>query len=465
MLRRGFFLLLIAAGVVVLLRAAAAPPKEDGEAARPVVVTAMEGIIGPPQADWMAQSLDRATARNARALVLRLDTPGGLSSAMRDIIQSILSSPIPVLTWVAPSGSRAASAGTYIFYASHVAAMAPGTNLGAATPIQMGGGGMPGSPQEEPKDRQDGKEGEGQQGPQDPAKRKMVEDAVAYLQSLADLRERNRRWAERAVREGASLPAREAVDENVADFMAANLDRLLTRAEGRTVQTEKGEVTLALEGAPVERIEPGWRIRLLQILANPNIAYILMLVGIYGLIFELASPGAIVPGVLGGISLLLALYAFQALPVNFAGLALMGLGVLFFIAEALVPSFGALGIGGLAAFVLGSILLMDTDLPALEVDWALIGTMSVITGGFMLAVATMAARSHRRQSVSGTGHLIGHTAVAIGDLDPEGWVRFEGERWQAHAEQPIQAGEEVRITAVHGLTLEVTKPDSPHQEE
>ncbi|KPV39298.1 serine protease [Thiohalorhabdus denitrificans] len=451
----------------MLLGSPAAPQEGPRPAERPVVVSAMEGVIGPPQADWMRQSLEQATTLDARALVLRLNTPGGLSDAMRDIIQTVLSSPIPVITWVAPSGSRAASAGTYIFYASHVAAMAPGTNLGAATPIQMGGGGTPGSPGEEPEEGQEGGDQaeEQKEGSGDPAKRKMVEDAVAYLQSLADLRGRNRDWAERAVREGASLPAQEAAETDVADFLAPTLEALLEAADGRTVETAAGEVTLDLEGAPVEEIEPGWRIRLLQILANPNVAYILMLIGIYGLIFELASPGGIVPGVLGGISLLLALYAFQALPVNYAGLALMGLGILFFIAEALVPSFGALGIGGLIAFVLGSIMLMDTDTPALEVAWPVIITAAVITGGFMLTVATMAARSHHRQSVSGTGHLIGRTARAIDDLDPEGWVRFEGERWQARAAEPVAAGEDVRITAVKGLTLEVTKLDSAHWEE
>lgn len=463
MLRTGTYLLLLVVGAVMLLGSPAAPQEEPGPAERPVVVSAMEGVIGPPQADWMRQSLERATARDARALVLRLNTPGGLSDAMRDIIQTVLSSPIPVIAWVAPSGSRAASAGTYIFYASHVAAMAPGTNLGAATPIQMGGGGMPGSPEE---DQEGGEKGEEKEpGSDDPAQRKMVEDAVAYLQGLADLRDRNRDWAERAVREGASLPAGEAAEAGVADFLAPTLDALLEAADGRTVETSAGEVTLDLAGAPVEEVEPGWRIRLLQILANPNVAYILMLIGIYGLIFELASPGAIFPGVLGGISLLLALYAFQTLPVNYAGLALMGLGILFFIAEALVPSFGALGIGGLVAFVLGSILLMDTDTPALEVAWPVIITAAVITGGFMLTVATMAARSHRRQSVSGTGHLIGHQARAIDDLDPEGWVRFEGERWKARAAEPVAAGEDVRITAVDGLTLEVTKLDTAHREE
>jgi membrane-bound serine protease (ClpP class) len=455
------YLLLILIGTVGVLRAQGEPPAESP---RPVVVADLTGVIGPAQADWVDKVLERAGERGARAVLLRLDTPGGLSASMRTIIQSILSSPTPVIGWVGPSGSRAASAGTYILYACHVAAMAPGTNLGAATPVQMGGGGLPGgdSPGEPQADKEDkGQSGEAdkQAAPTDPKKQKAVEDAVAYIRSLADMRGRNADWAERAVREAASLPAEEAVANNVADFLAATQGAVLDQAHGRQVRTGAGTLTLALQGATTETMEPGWRTRLLQALANPNVAYILMLIGIYGLIFELANPGAIVPGVIGGISLLLAMYAFQTLPVNYAGLALIALGILFFVGEALVPSFGALGVGGLIAFVLGSIMLMDTGVPALQIAWPVIVTASVVTGAFILGVAAMAAKGHRRQPVTGTGHLVGRTAEATEDLDPEGRVRFEGELWKARASSPVAKGGRVRIDRMEGLTLAVSPLD------
>jgi membrane-bound serine protease (ClpP class) len=360
---------------------------------------------------------------------------------------------------VGPSGSRAASAGTYILYACHVAAMAPGTHLGAATPVRMGGGSpLPGG---SPPGSGDGSQGGENGQPTDAKGRKAVEDAVAYIRSLARMRGRNADWAERAVREAASLNAKQAVAENVADFEAATLTAVLEGAHGREVAVSGGTVRLNLADAQTETVTPGWRIELLKALGNPNVAYILMLVGIYGLIFELANPGAVIPGVLGGISLLLALYAFQTLPVSYAGLGLIALGILFFVGEALVPSFGALGIGGLAAFVLGSVLLMDTDVPALEIAWPVILTAAVVTGAFILAVATMAARGHRRRPVTGFDHLIGAHARAEERLAPDGHVRFEGERWRARSDPPAEAGAAVRVTAVDGLTLIVT----PEQEE
>jgi membrane-bound serine protease (ClpP class) len=462
--RRLAFVVLTVAGLAGVIQAqTTAPTDSAGRQAPRVVVADLGGVIGPAQADWADQVLARAADTGATAVLLRIDTPGGLSTAMRDIIQSILNSPVPVIGWVGPSGSRAASAGTYILYACHVAAMAPGTNLGAATPVQVGGGGLPGggSPDADEGTGEADKADNGQTAPADPMKQKAVEDAVAYIRSLAEMRGRNADWAERAVREAASLAAEEAVADNVVDFLAANQRAVLDQAHGRTVTTAAGTLTLALTGAATESMEPGWRTRLLQVLANPNVAYILMLIGIYGLIFELANPGAIVPGVLGGIALLLALYAFQTLPVNYAGLALIGLGILFFVGEALVPSFGALGVGGLIAFVLGSIMLMDTDVPALEIAWPVIVTASVVTGAFILGVAAMAAKGHRRQPVSGAGHLVGHTAVAVEALDPEGRVRFEGELWRARAARPVAKGAQVRIDRMEGLTLAV----SPLEEE
>jgi membrane-bound serine protease (ClpP class) len=460
--RAVIFLLFTLAGAAGVLHAQQGPADSGGDP--PLVVSAeVTGVIGPAQVDWVDRILDTARDRGAAAVLLRLDTPGGLSTSMRSIIQAILNSPTPVLGWVGPGGSRAASAGTYILYACHVAAMAPGTNLGAATPVQVGGGGLPSPSQPDDGGKNGDSAKDSQSAPADPMKRKAVEDAVAYIRSLAEMRGRNADWAERAVREAASLPAEEAAAENVVDFLAGSPRALLDQAHGRQVTTAAGTLTLNLAQARTETLEPDWRTRLLQVLANPNVAYILMLIGIYGLIFELANPGAIVPGVLGGISLLLALYAFQTLPVNYAGLALIGLGILFFVAEALVPSFGALGVGGLIAFVLGSILLMDTDVPALEIAWPVIVTASVVTGAFILGVAAMAAKGHRRQPVSGSGHLVGHTAEAVEDLDPEGRVRFEGELWRARSSLPATRGDQVRIDRLDGLTLEVTPLEEPDQ--
>jgi len=482
LLRATFFLLMGLAGLAGVLQAQEPKPagKTGADTAR-VIVADLKGVIGPAQADWTEQVLARAEERGAAAVLLRIDTPGGLSSSMRTIIQSILRSPVPVIGWVGPSGSRAASAGTYILYATHVATMAPGTNLGAATPVQMGGGGLPGSGDgdkgsgdkdqtgngKSDKGTDEGATGEEAEGAKERSakERKAVEDAVAYIRSLADLRGRNADWAEKAVREAASLSSSEAASEGVIDFLAPSVAEVLAGTDGRTIRLPSGETELNLSGATTEEMEPGWRIRLLQALANPNLAYILMLVGIYGLIFELANPGALVPGVIGGISLLLALYAFQTLPVSYAGLGLIGLGILLFVGEALVPSFGALGVGGLIAFVLGSIMLMDTDVPALEIAWPVIVTASVITGVFIMAIAAMAAKGHHRQPVSGAGHLVGKTAVAVGPLDPEGRVRFEGELWRARSQQSVAEGENVRIEGLDGLTLEVRPLEGPAQNE
>ncbi len=484
MIGRATFLLLMAlAGLAGVLQAQ--EPELAGETGADspgVIVADLKGVIGPAQADWTDQVLARAEERGAAAVLLRIDTPGGLSNSMRTIIQSILRSPVPVIGWVGPSGSRAASAGTYILYATHVATMAPGTNLGAATPVQMGGGGLPGSGDGD-KDNADGgrdggddssQEESGEEPPKDSSEgdtgpsakeRKVVEDAVAYIRSLAELRGRNADWAEKAVREAASLSSKEAASEGVIDFLAPSVAEVLAGTDGRTIQLPSGETELNLSRATTQEMEPGWRIRLLQALANPNLAYIIMLIGIYGLIFELANPGALVPGVIGGISLLLALYAFQTLPVSYAGLGLIGLGILLFIGEALVPSFGALGVGGLIAFVLGSILLMDTDVPALEIAWPVIVTASVVTGVFIMAIAAMAAKGHHRQPVSGTGHLVGKTALAVSPLEPEGRVRFEGELWRARSQQSVAEGEKVRIEGLEGLTLEVRPLEEPAQNE
>jgi len=421
--------------------------------AKPVVVVDVEGAIGPASSDYFERALAEAQARGAQAVVLRMDTPGGLDSAMRDIIRAIISSPIPVITYVAPGGARAASAGAYILLASHVAAMAPGTNVGAATPVQLGGmGGVPEGDQ--PKDED--KEGEGKpQPPGNAMERKLVNDATAYIRSLADLRGRNADWAERAVREAASLSAQAALEEKVIDVIADDLPQLLEKIDGREVKLDGGSVTLRTAGAEVQEIRPDWRNQLLAVLTDPNVAYILMLVGIYGLIFELANPGSLVPGVLGGICILLALFAFQALPINYAGLALMLLGMAFIIGEVFVPSFGILGIGGVVAFVIGSVILFDSDSSFFSISMGLIAGFAVVSAVLLFAIASMAVRVHGRPVVSGAEQLIGAEGEALADFTATGQIRVRGEIWTAATDTPLRRGERVRVVAREGLRLRV----------
>ncbi|MCK8515557.1 nodulation protein NfeD [Methylonatrum kenyense] len=421
----------------------------------------VDGAIGPATVDYLSRNFDRARDEGAAVIILELDTPGGLDASMRDIIRSIVTSSTPVAIYVTPAGARATSAGTYMMYGAHVAAMAPGTNLGAATPVQMGG--MP----ESPDDEADGDNGNAENGDDENGdsaaprggsamERKMINDAVAYIRSLAELRDRNADWAEKAVREAVSIGSREALDLEVIDYIAEDVEDLLAQMDGREVKVAGGTLTLQTEGLELVRVEPDWRNEFLAIITNPNVAYILMLIGIYGIIFELANPGSIVPGVLGGIALLTALFAFQALPINYAGAALMALGIAFMIAEAFMPSFGVLGIGGVVAFALGSLLLVDSGIEAYEISFTVVMAVSLSTALVVIGIATMALRAHRRRIASGREQLLSSTAIAASDfIDGRGRVRVEGELWNAHAAASIRRGDHLRVTAMHGLELEV----------
>lgn len=420
----------------------------------------IEGPIGPATSDYVLSNLTKARQDDAKLVILRMNTPGGLDSAMRDIIQAILSSEIPVATYVAPAGARAASAGTYILYASHIAAMAPATNLGAATPVQIGG--LPTPPErEEPEEKESDQETDTDQEtepttePKSAMERKLINDARAYIRSLAQLRNRNVEWAERAVTESASLTAREALEENVIDIVATSVADLLEQTSGRVVQVATKERTLTTEGLTVETVTPDWRNRLLAVITNPQVAYILMMIGIYGLFFELANPGAIVPGVLGGICLLLALYAFQVLPVNYAGLALIILGLLFMVAEALVPSFGALGLGGVVAFVIGSLILWEENGTGYDVPVGLIAGFAIASAAVFIGLGTMFIRQRHRPIVSGKEELLNATGVVLEDFEGEGRVRVHGETWRARSDQPLDKGQPVQITDRDGLVLSV----------
>lgn len=417
-----------------------------------VVQLELEGPIGPASSDYVARSLDYAAESKASLIILRMDTPGGLDTAMREIIKKIIASPVPVAAYVAPGGARAASAGTYILYASHVAAMAPGTNLGAATPVTMP---MPASLDED-KSRAKGKPENGNPENASVMERKMTNDAAAYIRGLANLRGRNADWAEKAVREAASLSAEEALALHVIDLLAADVDDLLKKADGRLVNVLGQTVKLNLAGAWIEPVEPDWRNRLLAAIANPNIAYVLMLLGIYGLILEFYHPGTVAPGTIGAICLLLALYALQALSVNYAGLALILLGLGLMTAEAFAPSFGILGIGGMTAFVFGSIILMDTGITGPEVSPAVIAAFAISSAVLCIVVTRLLLRVRNKPVIAGREQLIGSVGTTMEDFAIEGRVWVHSEAWAAHAEQPVHHGQKVKVTAIKGLTLIVT---------
>ena len=433
----------------------------DGAAqsSRPVVVLLdIIGPIGPATADYIHRSLAKAEDRSAAAVILQIDTPGGLDSSMREIIQDILATPIPVISYVSPQGARAASAGTYILYASHIAAMAPATNLGAATPIQIGG--LPKPPNPAPMPKETEQEKNKNTNPHPTLADKAISDAVAYIRGLAQMRGRNAIWAEKAVREAASLSAEEALHSNVIDLIARDLNDLLTTVDGLEVRVLDELKILSLKDADVVIMEPDWRTNLLALITNPNLVYIFMLAGFYGLIFEFTHPGAVLPGVVGAICIVLALFALHILPINYAGLGLILLGLAFMVSEAFLPSFGALGIGGVIAFVIGSVMMLDTDVPGYGVDWVLIAGVGGISGSFFVLVLALAVKARKKPVVSGREELIGSPGQVTEWDNREGRITVRGELWQATAEQPFSPGEEVRITKIEGLVLAV-EPASP----
>ncbi|MCE5234249.1 MAG: nodulation protein NfeD [Mizugakiibacter sp.] len=449
-------ILLALAGLVWTLPLFAAAAGADDVSPRTALLLRIDGPIGPASGDYVRRGLAEAARGDAAVVVLELDTPGGLDTAMRQIVKAILASPVPVAGYVAPGGSRAASAGTYILYACHVAAMAPATNLGAATPVSLFGGGKRA---DDEADQPSGKRGAGakaESAPQDAEARKVLNDAVAYIRALATQRGRNADWAEQAVRGAASLPADEALKLHVIDLVADDVPALLARIDGRRVTTAAGARVLRTRGLPVVERRPDWRTRFLDVIANPSVAYILLLIGIYGLLLEGYNPGAVLPGVVGAIALLLALYALQLLPVNFAGLALIALGVLLIVAETFVPAYGSLGIGGVIAFVIGSVVLMDTDVPGYAISLPLLVGVSLAAALVAAGIAWLALRMRRRPVVSGREQMVGSLGEAVGAFAERGTVHVHGERWQALTDAPLRSGQAVRVVAIEGLTLRVT---------
>ncbi|NKJ47964.1 serine protease [Burkholderia sp. SG-MS1] len=475
-----------------------APPLYAALMRNSVVVIPVNGAIGPASADFIVRSLQRAADEHAQLAVLQLDTPGGLDTSMRQIIKAILGSPVPVATFIAPGGARAASAGTYIVYASHIAAMAPGTNLGAATPVQIGigggeppaGGGAPGLPgrgvpglpgagssagsgsgasdssASTPAPTTSASEGAALPlDTQSTELRKQVHDAAAYIRGLAQMRGRNTDWAERAVREAVSLSAEDALAQHVVDLVARDVPDLLRQVDGRTIATSGGDVTLRTAHAPLATFEADWRSHFLAVITDPSVALVLLMIGMYGLFFEFANPGFVLPGVVGAISLLIGLFAMQMLPINYVGLGLIFLGIAFLIGEAFLPTFGSLGFGGVVAFVIGALMLIDTDVPGYGIPLPLIAAVVVFSVLFVLGVSRLALHARRRPVVTGSEGLIGSVGVVLdGGLStehatasgaPEGWARVHGERWRVSSAAPVEAGQPVRVTARHGLMLTV----------
>ena len=439
-------------------------------APRRAVVLEIDGAIGPAVADYVSRELASVKPDETGVVILRMDTPGGLDTSMRTIIRAILASPVPVAAYVAPSGARAASAGTYITYACAIAAMAPGTNLGAATPIQLQGLPMlPGGEPQSPPGDNGGKAGSGggnggtagNNGPQDTESRKVLNDAIAYIRSLAELNGRNAEWAVDAVRNAVSLSAEDALRLHVIDVVADNIPDLLHQIDGRNVKVGGRHVVLATAGLTVVSVAPDWRTRLLAVITDPNIAYLLMLLGAYGLIFELMSPGAVLPGVTGAISLLLALFALNLLPIDYAGTSLVLLGIGLMIAEVFIGTFGILGVAGIIAFVAGSVMMFHPNAPGFGLSISVVAAGTVVSAGFILLVLAMLLRSRRRPVITGGEALIGAEGTALQWDGGAGRVLVNGEVWLAHSRQSLTPGTRVKVVARDGLNLTVEAEHLP----
>jgi len=404
----------------------------------PVATIEIEGVISPVTLRLVGLAIDRAQAERAQALVILLDTPGGLERSMRAIVQRMMNAEVPVVVFVAPTGARAASAGVFITMAGHVAAMAPATNIGAASPVSVGGGGT------------------------DKTMMKKVEnDAAAFIRTVAIERGRNADWGEKAVRQAVAVTEREALKLNVIDLVADSLPDLLGKIDGRTIKLPKGPVTLATKGAPVRPIEIGFRDRFLNVITDPNVAYVLMMLGMLGLFFELSNPGVILPGIIGGISLILAFFAFQSLPINYAGLLLILFGIVLLVAEIKIVSHGVLAIGGMISMALGSLMLFDSPEVGFRVSWWVIAPTVGATAGLFLFVVAAGVRALGRPPATGVEGLVGKTAIVRERLAPEGQVMVSGEIWRAVAQgEPLEPGAQVRIVSVDGLTLKVAKAEA-----
>jgi len=434
-------------------------PEEDILAVaveRQAMLLDIQGPIGPATAEYLINSLEKSIERNAELVIIRMDTPGGLDASTRDIIKAILNSPVPVATFVTPGGARAASAGMYILLASHIAAMSPATNVGAATPVSIIGGAPPGQKQGSGENGEDVK-AETDTG--DTMTRKAVNDAVAYARGLANRHGRNADWAELAVREAASITAETALEIGVIDLMATDIEDLLKQINGKTITVRDRSWVLDTLSLKIEQLEPDWKAELLGVITSPTVAYLLLLIGIYGLFFEGYNPGAIFPGVIGAICLIIALYAFQMLPVNYAGFALLALGIILMIGEAVVPSFGVLGIGGVISLVIGSIILIDTDIPGLTVSRPLIGALALISSLGLMGIIGIALKARLRPVVSGREQLIGASGSAMTDIYHEGEVFVHSERWRAKSDSPLREGQTVVVTGIDGLILKVRPVD------
>jgi membrane-bound serine protease (ClpP class) len=427
-----------------------------GEDNRRAVLLDIQGPIGPATAEYLVNALDKSSDRNAELVIIRMDTPGGLDASTRDIIKAILNSPVPVATFVTPAGARAASAGMYILYASHIAAMSPATNVGAATPVSIIGGEQPG---QKPVQSEEDEDAATETDTGNAMARKAVNDAVAYARGLANRHGRNADWAELAVREAASITAEKALETGVIDLIATNIGDLLAQVDGRTIEVRGRDWVLDTGSLQIEQLEPNWKAELLGVITSPTVAYLLLLIGIYGLFFEGYNPGAIFPGVIGAICLLVALYAFQMLPVNYAGFALLALGIILMIAEAVAPSFGVLGIGGIISLVIGSIILIDTDVPGFTVSRPLIGALALVGAFGLMGIIGIALKARLRPVVSGQEQLIGASGTALTDVYQEGEVFVHSERWSAVSDSPIREGQVVVVTGIDGLTLTVRPTD------